>query len=116
VKPAIFHPAAREAIRAFPTAVRRQLGKAILDLQKGHHLGMPLSRPMPEVAVGVEELRIHDDAGIYRTFYFKKSERGILIPHACVKKTQKTPQHEIALARKWLKEMWDEEQQIDYRT
>ncbi len=77
---------------------------------------MPLSRPMPEVAVGVEELRIHDDAGIYRTFYFKKSERGSLIPHACVKKTQKTPQHEIALARKRLKEMRDEEQQIDRRT
>jgi phage-related protein len=116
VEPAIFHRAAREAIRTFPTAVKRPLGKAILDLQKGHHLGMPLSRPMPEVAVGVEELRIHDDAGIYRTFYFKKSERGILIPHACVKKTQKTPQHEIALARKRLKEMRDEEQQIDRRT
>ena len=56
------------------------------------------------------------EAGIYRTFYFKKSKRGILIPHACVKKTQKTPQHEIALARKRLKEMWDEEQQIDHRT
>lgn len=80
MKPAIFHPAAREAIRAFPTAVKRQLGKAILDLQKGHHLGMPLSRPMPEVAVGVEELRIRDEAGTYRTFYFRKSKRGILIP------------------------------------
>jgi len=116
VKPAIFHPSAREAIRGFPTAVKRQVGKAILDLQKGHHVGMPLSRPVPEVAVGVEELRIRDAAGIYRTFYFTKSKRGILIPHACVKKTQKTPRHEIALARKRLKEMRDEEQQIDHRT
>ena len=74
MKPAIFHRAAREAIRAFPTAVKRQLGKAILDLQKGHHLGMPLSRPMPEVAVGVEELRLRDEAGIYRTFYFQEIE------------------------------------------
>ena len=103
MKPAIFHRAAREAIRAFPAAVKRQLGKAILDLQKGHQLGMPLSRPMPEVAVGVEELRIRDDAGIYRTFYFTKSKRGILIPHAFVKKTQKTPRHEIALAGRRLK-------------
>lgn len=116
MKPAIFHRGAREAIRAFPTAVKRHLGKAILDLQKGHHLGMPLSRPMPEVAVGVEELRIRDAAAIYGTFYFTKSKRGILIPHACVKKTQKTPPHEIALARKRLKEMRDEEQQVDHRT
>jgi phage-related protein len=77
---------------------------------------MPLSRPMSEVAVGVEELRLRDDAGIYRTFYFTKSKRGILIPHACAKKTQKTPQHEIALARKRLKEMRDEEQEINRRT
>jgi phage-related protein len=115
VKPAIFHPAARAAIRAFPTAVKRQLGKAILDLQKGHQLGMPLSRPMPEVATGVEELRLRDEAGIYRTFYFKKSKRAILIPLAFVKKTQTTPPHEIALARKRLKEMEDEEPSIDYR-
>jgi phage-related protein len=109
VKPAIFHRAAREAIRAFPNGVKRQLGKAILDLQKGHSLGMPLSRPMPEVAVGVKELRIRDEAGTYRTFYFKNSKRGILVPHACVKKTQRTSQHEIALARKRLKEMKDDE-------
>jgi phage-related protein len=63
---------------------------------------------MPDVAVGVEELRIRDGAGVYRTFYFTKSKRGILIPHAFVKKTQKTPQHEIDLARRRLKEMWNE--------
>jgi hypothetical protein len=31
VKPAIFHRAAREAIRAFPAAVKRHLGKAMWD-------------------------------------------------------------------------------------
>lgn len=108
MKPAIFHRAARDTIRAFPVAVKRHPGKAILDLQKGHSLGMPLSRPMPEVAVGVEELRIRDEAGVYRTFYFKKSKRGILIPHAFVKKTATTPRHEIEIARKRLKEMMDE--------
>jgi phage-related protein len=76
---------------------------------------MPLSRPMPEVGVGVEELRIRDEAGIYRTFYFKKSRRGILIPHAFAKKTQKTPRHEIELARRRLKEMLDEGTQVDDR-
>jgi phage-related protein len=109
MKPAIFHRAAREAIRSFPVAVKRHLGKAILDLQKGRSLAMPLSRPMPEVAPGVEELRIRDVGRIYRTFYFKKSKRGILIPHAFVKKTAKTPLHEIELAKHRLEEMKNEE-------
>ena len=108
MKPALFHPKAREVIKAFPKEVRKELGKAIFDLQKGHPLGMPLSRPMPSVAIGVEELRIRDRAGIYRTFYFAKSLRGILVFHAFVKRTQKTPLQAIELGRKRLKEMHDE--------
>jgi len=95
-------------IKTFLEEVRKELGKAILDLQKGHTLGMPLSRPMSSVALGVEELRMRDHSGIYRTFYFQKSSRGILIFHAFVKKTQKTPSHEVDLGRKRLKEMLDE--------
>jgi phage-related protein len=108
VKLALFHPKARGEIKAFPEEVRKELGKAILDLQKGHTLGMPLSRPMPSVALDVEELRIRDRVGIYRTFYFKKSARGVLIFHAFVKKTQKTPMQDVELGRKRLKEMLDE--------
>jgi len=109
MKVAIFHPKARHDISAFPDEVKRELGKAIFDLQKGSSLGMPLSRPMPSVALGVEELRVQDASGIYRTFYYKKSKQGILILHAFVKKAQKTPQHEIDIARKRLKEMLNEE-------
>lgn len=108
MKLALFHPKAREAIRTFPEEVRRVLGQAIFDLQKGRTLGMPLSRSMPTIALGVEELRIRDRAGVYRTFYFTKSPRGILIFHAFVKKTQKTPRQEIDLGRKRLKEMLHE--------
>lgn len=49
VKPARFHPKARTAIQDFPEEVRRELGKAIFDLQKGKKLGMPLSRTMAAV-------------------------------------------------------------------
>ena len=108
MKPALFHPTARKEIKAFPEEVRKELGKAILDLQKGHTLGMPLSRPMPSVALGVEELRIRDRAGIYRAFYYKKSARGVLIFHAFMKKTQKTLLPDVELGRTRLKEMLDE--------
>jgi phage-related protein len=68
VKAAVFHPKARDAIRGFPEVVRWEFGKAIFDLQKGAKLAMPLSRPIPSVASGVEELRVRDRSGVYRVF------------------------------------------------
>ena len=105
---AAFHPKARDVIRTFPTDVRRELGKAIFDLQAGVNLTMPLSRSMPSVAVGVNELRMRDRSGIYRVFYYTKVADLVLIFHAFTKKTQKTPQHEMRLAQERLKEMLDE--------
>jgi phage-related protein len=105
VRPALFHPKALESIRAFPKEARRELGEAILDLQKGSRIGMPLSRPMPSVAAGVHEIRVRDGSGIYRAFYLLRSEFGVLIFHAFEKKSQKTPLHEIELGRKRLREM-----------
>jgi phage-related protein len=89
--------------------VRREFGKAIFDLQRGEPLSMPLSRPMSSVASGVEELRVKDRSGAYRVFYYKKLTDSVLIFHAFAKKTQKTPPHEITLAQKRLKEVFDEE-------
>jgi phage-related protein len=109
VKLAAFHPKARDTIRTFPTDVRRELGKAIFDLQAGVKLTMPLSRPMPSVAVGVHELRIKERAGTYRVFYYTKLADSVLIFHAFAKKTQKTPQHEVVLAQQRLKEVLYEE-------
>jgi phage-related protein len=109
VKAAIFHPAARAAIRSFPEDVRRELGKAIYDLQKGEALTMPLSRPMPSIATGAAELRIRDRTGIYRAFYYSRSPRGILVFHAFVKKAPATPLRELDLGKKRLKELLHEE-------
>lgn len=109
MKPAVFHPKARETIRSFPEDVRREVGKAIFDLQKGAKLAMPLSRAMSSVASGVEELRLKDRSGAYRVFYYTRLADSVLIFHAFGKKTQKTPPHQIVLAQKRLKEMLDEE-------
>lgn len=109
MKLAIFHQAARETIRSFPTEGRKELGKAIVDLQRGETLAMPLSRPMPTIACGASELRIRDRAGIYRVFYVTKSPRGILVFHAFAKKSRNTPGHEMMIGRKRLKELLDEE-------
>ncbi len=109
MKAAIFHPAARVVLRSFPEDVRREIGKAIFDLQQGEVLAMPLSRWMPALVPGAAELRMRDRHGIYRTFYYTRSLRGILIFHAFVKKSRATPKSEIEVGRKRLKEMLDEE-------
>ncbi len=109
MKAAIFHPAARAAIRSFPEDMRQELGKAIFDLQKSAVLAMPLSRPMPSIEPGAAELRIRDRTGIYRAFYYARSTRGILVFHAFVKKTQATVLRELDLGRKRLKELLHEE-------
>jgi phage-related protein len=70
-------------------------------------IGMPNSRPMPEVASGVSEIRVKGADSIYRTFYYTRSSAGVLVFHAFVKKTQRTPPLEIELARKRLKELLD---------
>ena len=89
MKPAVFHPKARDAIRGFPEDVRRECGKIIFDLQKCEKLWMPLSRPMSSVAPGVEESRVRDRSGAYRVFYFTRLVDSVLIFHAFAKKTQK---------------------------
>jgi phage-related protein len=103
------HPAALSAMRGFPADIRRALGQAIWEMQQGAKLDMPLSKSMPTVAAGVEELRVKDRTGAYRAFYYVRSKRGILIFHAFEKRSQKTPKSEIEVGAKRLREMLDEE-------
>jgi phage-related protein len=77
-------------------------------LQLGEQLVMPNSRPMPGVAAGVWELRVKREDGSFRAFYYAVSFRGVLVFHAFVKKTQRTPPLEIELGRKRLKELQSE--------
>ena len=101
----MFPPKARAAGRDLAREIRDRLGNALYLLQQGERPGMPLSRSMPSVATGVCELRLHCDDGQFRAVYFTLSAHAILIPHAFVKKTPKTPALEIDLARKRFKEL-----------
>ena len=56
---------------------------------------------------GVSELRVKGEDGSFRAFYYVASARGVLVFHAFVKKTQRTPPLEIELARRRLKELLD---------
>jgi len=66
---------------------------------------MPLSRSMTSVSKGAHEIRLKDDKGIYRVLYLTKIKGKVIIFHAFVKKSSKTPKKEIDLGKKRLKEM-----------
>lgn len=105
MKPIVFHPNALAFIREREPELKKEVGEALRDLQKGISLGMPLSRPMPEVASGAHELRVKGTSTAIRVFYFVKLAEAILVFHAFQKTTPKTPKRELALARQRLKEV-----------
>jgi|WetSurMetagenome_2_1015567.scaffolds.fasta_scaffold1099961_2 phage-related protein len=105
VVPAVIHPRARECLRALPPAIQKAMGKAILELQRGAVLRMPVSRPMPSVGPGVHELRIKDESGAYRSLYAVKFRQAVYILHVFEKRSRATSQRDIELGRKRLKEL-----------
>lgn len=75
---------------------RRSIGNDLRTIQLGWPLGMPLVR---NLGGGLWEARSHILHGIARIiFIMQKSE--IVLLHAFIKKTQKTPSEELKLARK----------------
>lgn len=66
---------------------------------------MPLSRNLASLHKGLHELRLKDNTGAYRIFYYIKKGDGIYFVHAFKKKTQELPQKEIEVVLKRLKEV-----------
>jgi phage-related protein len=105
VKPADFPARDLKIIRAQATSIRRQIGKALRDLQKSIGLGMPLSRPMTIIAPGVHELRIRGEGAMVQVFCYSHRSDTIIVFHGFQKKSQKTPSREIGLAHQRLQEV-----------
>jgi phage-related protein len=73
-------------------------------VQYGPDLGMPHTRAM---GAGLFELRLKSQEGIGRVFYCTLVRHRIVMLHEFVKKTEKTPPKELAIARKRMKEWKD---------
>ncbi|MDB5848850.1 MAG: hypothetical protein JWP29_2602 [Rhodoferax sp.] len=68
----------------------------------GADLRMPHTRAM---GAGLFELRPRGPEGIGRVFYCTQVGRTIMVLHSFVKKTQETPDAELRLARKRMKDV-----------
>lgn len=62
-------------------------------------------KPMITIGNGVQEIRIREDSGAFRVIYVAKFDEAVYVLHAFQKKTQKTTQHDIELARERFKTM-----------
>lgn len=98
-----YNPRIRAEIEAWPVDLLVRCDE-LLDLLEAHE--PLLSAPHSEaLGSGLVELRIKSRSGIGRAFYGYCTDRVITVLHAFVKKSQKTPQSELAVARQRLKEV-----------
>lgn len=76
-----------------------------LMLEFGADLGMPHTKAMSD---GLCELRVKGKEGIARVFYCTKVGKRIIMLHAFIKKTPKTPTKELRKAQQRLSEVKNE--------
>ena len=97
MKPLEFVGSSQEDLKNFPAEARRNAGFEMNFIQQGL---MPSDwKPMQEVGPGAMELRIHV-LGEWRVIYVAKFVDAVYVLHAFQKKSQKTRQEDIELARK----------------
>jgi phage-related protein len=87
----------RDWLRSLSPDDRRRIGEDIKSVEYGWPMGMPVCRPLGD---GIYEVRtVVTQSRIARVlFYIDKRSRMVLL-HGFIKKTRKTPDDELALAR-----------------
>ena len=90
-------------IREFPVNARHETGVQLLRVQFG---GEPAHwKPMNIIGPGVREVRVRDEAGIFRTIYLATRPEAIYVLHAFEKKTQTTAKKDLDLAQRRFREI-----------
>lgn len=103
MKSIIFLGNSLDNLRAFPQVVRREMGHQLDRIQRGFE---PDDwKPMKTVGPGVKEVRVHDDAGAFRVVYVTKLGGAVHVLHCFQKKTQKTAQSDLSLAKARYREL-----------
>lgn len=98
-----YHDSIKKEIESCPDDILAHFARIVeLLVEFGPNLRLPHSRAMKS---GLFELRPRGKAGTGRIFYCCVINRRIVILHAFVKKTSKTPETELKIARKRMKEV-----------
>ena len=98
-----FHPKVRDEIESWPVGIVADYARPVeLLMEFGPDVRMPHSRAM---GGGLFELRPRGREGIGRAMYCYVQGRRIVVLHAFVKKAQATPERDLSIARKRMKEV-----------
>jgi phage-related protein len=92
----------RAWLKSLPPEDRQAIGTDLSTVQFGWPIGMPLCRALGS---GLWEVRSSLPSRRIARLLFFVHEGRIGVVHGFIKKTQKTPPEDIALARKRMKEM-----------
>ena len=92
----------REWLNDLPEADRRIIGRDLASLEFGWPIGMPLCRSL---GGGLWEVRSNLTYGRIARVIFCGGDQFMTVLHGFVKKTQKTPQPDLELARRRQKEI-----------
>jgi phage-related protein len=103
MKPITFIGSSLDDLRAFSPDARHLAGYQLDRVQRGME---PVHwKPMTHIGFGVKEIRIQESSGIYRVIYVASFADRIYVLHAFQKKTQKTEQQHLEIARKRYREI-----------
>jgi|SRR5450755_2301315 phage-related protein len=98
-----FHERVLAEIESWPVDVVADYARLIeLPAEYGPNLRLPHSRAFGD---GLFELRLRGRSGIGRALYCFLVDKHIVVLHAFIKKSQQTPDRELRLARKRMKEL-----------
>jgi len=104
-----FRGDSREALRNYPEYARRRAGHQLEMVQLGRD---PDDwKPMNTIGVGVREIRVRDERGIFRVLYVAKFGDTIYVLHCFQKKKQKTSSGDVDIASRRYKELQREQVQ-----
>jgi phage-related protein len=96
-KPLTFLGDSLERPKRFPRSVRRSMGYQLERVQWGQ--APDDGKPLRTIGPGVAEIRVRDTAGAFRVVYLARRMEAVYVLHAFQKKTRKTPQPALELAR-----------------
>jgi phage-related protein len=100
-----YNQAVLDEIEAWPVGVAADYARLVeLIMEYGPDVRMPHSRAM---GGGLFELRPRGREGIGRALYCFVAGERVVVLHALTKKSQTTPQRDLELARRRMKEMRD---------
>ena len=99
-----FNASAQERISAWPVGIYASFVRITEQIvMSGPNLGMPYTKAMGQ---GLFEIRARGAEGVGRAFFCCMKDRKVVVLHSFIKKTQTTPQKELQIANKRMKEVY----------